>query len=464
MASTTLGPTYEPTSTATALAQKYLGPSQQVVDAQTKQAAASTKGLTTLKSAMSAFQTSLASLTGFGKTMFQQSATLSDTTLGSATASSIATPGAYSFFVEQIATASQVSYNNLSDSPATSGILTVKLGGASAFDIDLSPADTDSNGTLTVRELAAAINKAPNNASLVSAAVITVGAVQQLVLTAKNTGAANRISLDTSALPASTWNTNLSTPANINEMVLAKDAIAWLGDQGTGTRVQQASNTFANVDGVKATFTKAQAAGAAPVTVTVGADTSGTIKNVQDFVDTYNKLKAAIDALVDPGDPTTGKAGGLFVHDAGVRALRDSLVKLMRPTGSASLAAYGIVAAKDGSLVLDSARLTRQLGVDPAGLDKLIGSAATPIGIAGSLDTMLKKWNNTVDGQIMKRQAGIDDTQKKLSTRQDALDAQYNVVYQRYLIQFTNLQTLQIRMTSNRDMFDALFGSSSKSN
>ncbi len=461
--STTIGPTYDPTSTATALAQKYTSAMQEILTAQMQQADAADKGLSDLESALTAYQGTLESLTGLNKTMLNVGASFSDTSVGSASATSGATAATYNFFVEQVATASQVSYGGLADSPAAGGTLGIQLGGSTAFTVNLATADADANGTLTTRELAAAINGNAANTSLVTAAVVTVNGVDQMILTAKNTGAASAVTLDASAVADPTLQGALSNPANVQQMVTAKDAIVWLGAQTTGTKIQQASNTFTNIAGVKMTFTHAQASGAAPVTLTVGTDGAGTTANVQAFVDAYNKLKSAVDAMVSSGDPAKGTSGGVFAGDGGIRALRDRLVSLMRPSGGASLAAYGIIAARDGTLSLDSARLSRQLAVNPTGLDTLIGSASAsaPSGIAGSLDTFLKGWSDLTGGQVKKRQDVNSRLHRTLTDRQSQLDDQYNAAYQRYLMQFTQLQALQSQMASNSSMFDALFGSKS---
>lgn len=461
--STSIGPTYDPTSTATALAQKYTSSLQEILDAQTQQANALDKGLSDLESALMAYQGSLESLTGLNKTMLNVGASFSDTSVGSASASSGAMAGTYNFFVEQVATANQVSYGGLASSPAAGGTLGIQLGGSTAFTVNLAAADADANGTLTTRELAAAINGNAANTSLVSAAVVTVNGVDQMILTAKNTGASSTVTLDTSAVADPTLQGALSNPANVQQMVAAKDAIVWLGAQGSGTRIQQASNTFTNIANVKMTFTHAQAAGAAPVTLTVGTDAGATTANVQAFVDAYNKLKSAIDAMVDSGDPSKKQAGGVFAGDGGVRVLRDRLVTLMRPAGGTSLAAYGIIAARDGTLSLDAARLTRQLAVDPTGLDTLIGSTSTsaPSGIAAGLDKFLKGWSDITGGQVKQRQDANGSLHRKLTDRQAQIDDQYNAAYKRYLAQFTQLQALQSQMSSNSSMFDALFGNKS---
>jgi flagellar hook-associated protein 2 len=458
-------PTYDPTSTATAMAQKFTQPTQDILTSQTKDAQAVGTGLTSLGTAISTFQTSLGGMTGLNMAMFAQSAALSDPSIGSASATSAAAPGSYSFFVQQVATASQVAYTNLQDNGVDGGSVGINFNGAFGFTVGLTGADTSGDGVLSVRELAAAINKSSANTGLVSAAVVTVGGTQQLMLTSTATGAANAVTLDASKMNASGLKTALATAANFNTVVTAKDAIAWLGDYGTGTQIQQASNTFSNIGGVKVTFNRAQPAGATPVTVTVGPDSAATQKNVQGFIDAYNTLKSAIDKMVDAGDPTNNLASGVFAHDAGVRALRDQLITLLRPAGSESLAAYGITATRDGSLTLDGTRLAKQLAKDPTGLDTLMGSTATPAGtgIAGQLDTLLKRWSDSTSGQIKQRSDANAKQQKDLANRQTDLDDQYNAAYQRYLLQFTQLQTLQGQMNSNSSMFDALFGTSDKS-
>jgi flagellar hook-associated protein 2 len=391
--------------------------------------------------------------------MFAQSATFSDTTLGSATASASATAGTYGFFVKQIATASQVSYSGLVDDTGVAGNLVVKLGASTSFTVDLAAANTD-GGALSPREIAAAINAAAGNTSLVTAAVVITGTTSELVLTAKNTGAASAITLNTAGVTgSSSLATANTTPAQVHQMAVAQDAEIRVGSE-TGTPITQASNTFTNVAGVSMTFTRAQATGAAPLTVTVGADNKASTANAQAFVDAYNKLKSTLDAMTDAGDPSKGVAGGVFAHDGGIRALRDRLVSLMRPSGATSLASYGILAARDGTLSLDSARLTRQLAANPNGLDTLVGStsASAPSGISSALDTFLKSWSNTIGGQIQQRQSENDRLQKDLTGRQTDLDSQYDAAYKRYLLQFTQLQTLQSQMSNNTSMFDALFG------
>lgn len=462
-------PTYDPTSTAKALADQYVSGMQTQLTNQTTTATNTAKALSTLSAAISAYQTALAGMTGIGHSMLAQSATLSDTTFGTATASSTAAAGAYSLFVQQVATSSQVSYDSLVDGSQLGGQLTINLADEGAnvntanFAVQLDgTADTDGDGKLSVRELAAAINNASGNAGKVSAGVITVSGTPRLVLTSKNTGVANTVSVDATMATDAGLQTGFTSRTT---MTAAQDAIVYLGDPANPATamIQQASNTFTNIDGVTFTATHAQAAGSAPITLTVAGNTSGTTANVQGFVDAYNKLKTALDGLVSAGDPKNNVAAGAFAHDSGVMALRSRVVDLLRPAGVLSLASYGITAARDGTISLDSARLQKQLAVNPTGLDTLIGTASTsaPTGIAGALNTYLNTWSNLTTGQIQQRTDANSKVQSDLTQRQTDIDAKYDAAYQRYLKQYTALQTLQATMQNNSSMFSSLFSSSS---
>jgi flagellar hook-associated protein 2 len=472
MSSAITAPTYDPINTATSLATKSTADAQQQLTTKTSAANATATALTQLGSAISSFQTSLASLGGLGKSILAQSATLSDSAFGSATAKPNAAAGTYSLFVQQVATAGKVSYDNVPDATPADGTLTVNVGGATPFNINLSSANTD-GGTLSVREIAAAINNASGNTGLVSAGVITVptvdangtvtGSSMRLVLTSKNTGAASTIGLSVSGGSDPSLQNALTTPtAKTN----GQDAIVWLDAQNTGTKLTQSSNTFTNIDGVAFTATHAQVSGDVPITLTVGTDSNATASNAQAFVDAYNKLKSTIDGMLDPGNSTSNKAAGAFANDSGVKALQTRLVDLLRPTvGGLSLASYGITASRDGTLTLDSTRLTKQLALNPGGLDDLMGSASSgsPSGVLGGLDTYLDLWTDSANGQLKQRTTANSKLQSDLSKRQDDLNTKYDDAYNRYLKQFSDLQTLQAQMTNNVTMFDAIFGSDKSS-
>ena len=468
MANAITAPRYDPLVTAEQLATKSVAAQKAALAAQTTLANNTSSALGNLKSAISAFQLAMTTMTS-SKSVLSQSATFSNTAYGTATAGIKAAPGSYAFFVEQLATASQTSYGGLSSTtPANGGNMTIRIGDPlaavtadNAFDIDLAAANKDGDAYLTPQEIAAAINGNSKNNARVTASVINIGNQAQLVLTSNLTGVANAVSIDTNSVTDPALQTALQS--DMKNLVVSKDAIVWLGAQGSGTKITQASNTFTNVPDVKMTFTKAMTAGESPMTVTVGTDSAGTIANVQAFVDAYNKLKSVMDGLASPGKPEKNIAAGIFAHDSGLNALRSSMGDALRlNVDGVSLVAYGITAQRDGTISLNTAKLTAKLADNPAGLDKLFGnnSLSAPAGVLGGLDKVLGQWSNVTKGQITQRMAATDKLQKSLAKSSERLTNQYNTAYSRFLDQYSRLQVLQEQMIRNSDMFDAMFNNS----
>lgn len=445
-------PVYDPDKTATTLTEKYMKPRIVAIDAKKKAADAAANGLTTLRGALSAFQTALAALTG-KKSVIANSATFSST-VGTATASPTAAAGAYSFYVEQLATASQVAYTGL---PTTAQPLEVRLGGAPAFAVDLSTADTDGTAGLSTQEIAAAINKAPGNNSTVSASSLTVNGVPTVVLTSKLTGVANAATLGTPG--------GAATPG-MQTLATAQDAKVWVGPKTTGTLITQASNTYNVIDGVSMTFTKAQGASEDPVTLTVGNDATATAANVQEFVEAYNKLSAALADLTYVGNPQKKLAPGVFANDSGLLSLQSRLLSGMRTaSGTQSLTTFGITAQRNGTLALDTGRLTKALAANPTTLDQIFGNASlsSPSGVLGDLNGLTREWTSTTDGAINARQVAVTKQQSQISIKLEELAKQEKSVYDRYKAQFTKLQVLQEKFTNTSDLFDQLFGNKAPS-
>jgi flagellar hook-associated protein 2 len=465
-------PTYDPKTTAENLANSYVAGTKAILDARSTKAAATVKGLGTLGSALSAFQLAMSSLVTGTKSVTANSATFSTPAVATATASANAVGGTYSFYVEQLATAGQVSYN-VNDSVATNaGAMSVTLADGSSFQVDLASADNNKDGVLSAKEVAAAINSAAANGSRVTASTMTVNGQSKLVLTSNKTGADNAVaSIDVSGLGDAGLQASLSAQTTLTT---ASDAIVWVGGQA-GTKVQQASNTFKVVDDVEFTVTQAQAVGAAPVSMTVARDNAGTATNVQTFITAYNALLSSINTLTAPGDhtlvesadggpPTYLTPDAAFYNDSGVAALRDRLNAALRTaTGGVSLINFGISTAKDGTLTLDTARLNKTTAANPGALDSLFGRTGVGLdsGVMGAMNKLTTAWTRTSNGYIGSRRDVATKQQSDITDRQAVLKNQFDNAYKRYLTQFTTLQSLQASMTSTSNMFTAMFSNDS---
>ncbi len=452
-------PKYDPDTTAKQLATAYTADRQTMLTNQTNAAKSAADGLTRLQSALTAFESALDGLSNKNGVL-AQTATFSNSAVGTATANASAVPGSYSFFVEKLASANQVVYSGLTNASVTGGdTLKVTLAGGTTFNVNLAAADTNGDG-LTAKEIAAAINTATGNNSTVTASTVTVGGQSQLVLQSNATGLDGKITLDTSQIASGPLKTALDGGS---ELVPAQDAVVWLGDQNTGIRLQQASNTFKAIDGVSMTFTKAMSAGDPPVGLTIASDTAGTAANMQSFVDAYNALQGVLSGLTTVGNPSKNIAAGTFANDTGLGVLNSRMGSAIRESlNGLSLASYGVTANRDGTLSLDQTQLTKKLATDPEGLDKLLGTTTlgSQSGILGDMNKYLELWTNSATGQITQRQNSVTNLQSSLADRQTSLDDQYNSAYNRYLQQFTQLQTLQAQMDQTTNIFDALFSSS----
>ncbi|WP_018411168.1 flagellar filament capping protein FliD [Methyloversatilis thermotolerans] len=455
--------TYDPVTTATSLATAYVSAAQTQVDTQTTKAQATSTALTKLQSALQAFDSALTSLSG-SKGVAQNSATLSSTSIGTVSASSTAIAGDYPIFVEQIATAHQVVFTDLPAVPVPmSGMLSVNLAGGETIGVDFSGADLDADGTLSQAEMARAINQAADNDGKVTAMVMTVNGSTQLVLSSAETGASGQITVDTSGLPAGSLKDAFD---NGTELTAAKDAIVWLGAQGTGVKIQQASNTITAIEGVTLTVSSAMTAGSAPATLSVASDQSGTASNIQKFIDAYNTLRSTLDELTKNANAESGTAAAAFASDAGIRSLRNRLDTILRQeVGGVRLSDFGVKSDRSGKLSLDSTKLQSAMTADPDALNTLFGSTSTTSssGVLGSFASYLDVWLDTTDGQIQRRKESVESVQTALTKRQERIEIQYDNAYQRYLTQFTLLQSLQSQMEQTTNLFDSLFAGSSSS-
>jgi flagellar hook-associated protein 2 len=446
-----------PTVTAKQLATAYTQQAQGLLDSQNKSSQASGAALTKLQSALQEFDGALKTLSG-KKSMAQYGATLSDATLGTATVGAGAQPGSYPLFVEQVATRHQVVFADLPAVPTmTGGTMAVRLGNGSSFTVDLRGADTDGNGTLSQAEIARAINAAADNKGAVTAMVMTVDGQVQLMLSAGAGGAEGAISVDPSTLPPGPLKDRLSEKPR--QLVAPQDAVVWLGPQGTGMRLQQGNNTLTAIDGVSLNLTKAMKRGDPPAILSVSKDEAATGANIKAFVDGYNALQKTLGELTANGNRETGKAGGAFAQDSGVRALHARLSGLLRqPFNGYSLLDLGVSADRSGNVSFDPGRLAKTLAVDPAALDMVFGSAAlgASTGVLGAYATANDQWLNGGTGQIKQRQNSAQTIQKSLTDRQTRLDDQYAQSYDRYLRQYSTLQALQSRLGDTTSMLKNL--------
>lgn len=315
--------------------------------------------LATLSNGIDSFATALTALIDGGSLRSQPSS--ADASVLTATAKPGSRIGALSAQIEvrQIAQA-----QSLASSPLASAAASVGQGGltlttaSGSYTVTIDPANDSLAG------LAHAINATGGG---VAASVVTDANGARLVLKGA-TGAANAFTLaaDAGADPALarfTWN---GTTGGMARAQAAQDAIVRID----GVDSTHASNRIDDlIDGVSLSLVAAKPG--ASIALGVTRPTAAIAGAVSDFVGAYNALKTQLDAAV----ATSGTAGA-FAGNSAIRSMQRQLAQLSATMlnssgGPSTLAEIGVSTNRDGSLVLDAARLARAQASDPDGVEAL---------------------------------------------------------------------------------------------
>ncbi|MDZ7621052.1 MAG: flagellar filament capping protein FliD [Candidatus Competibacteraceae bacterium] len=404
----------------------------------------------TLKSALSEFKSSLASM-GNASRYDALKATVGDSSLFTATVSSIATAASYNIEVKNLAQTQSLAFTaGVADAKAAfgGGTLTIKFGSYSAGAF--APSTENLGGEIAIAadssltDIAVKINEAKLG---VSASVVKNGDIYQLALNSSFTGAAN--SLQITVGEPSGQLANLAYDRNIPGVGLtqtqpAKDAEVVIN----GLTITNATDTFSSaITGVTINLKSAK-----PGTTTqlgVARDPAAATEAVESFVEGYNKLFETIKSLT--GFNAQTQQGGPLSSDAGTRAISAQLQRLLGETviGSSafrSLSSVGISTQRDGTLTLDSGKLQAALDTDRPGVIRLFAGTEASEGVAatqgvadrftnylesmlaskGALDTRIDNLNQRITGISTDREAlnlRLQKTEQRLSRQFNAMDA-----------------------------------------
>ena len=416
-----------------------------------------------LKGAISDFQTALGALNK--PELFQaRSATSSKSDLVGVTATTTAGAGSYQLEVKSLASSSKVAlqpFTNTAGAPATfgGGTLTFKIG-----DKNLSVVVDEANNTLAgIRD---AINVGGKDIGL-TATIVTDDAGARLVLSSASTGAGEDITVEgktTNAGLGSRLLEALSFDGSIAEPDPSDEAAMALYREGPMT-LSKAQSAQISVDGLLITSKTNKVEGAIegvtldlkaktianePLTVTVAEDKAGVKKQIQSFVDSYNKLIGVINAQTKVTSVGEGKAPvtGALVGDATARTLlntiRNELVNVQGDGALRALTDIGITTQKDGTLAIDSAKLDKAMA---SNFGELSGMFTGDKGLASRLDAKLKPYTET-GGILEQRNKAMTETIAKIDDQKETLTRRITSLQERLYKQF-NAMDLLVGQLSN---------------
>ena len=392
----------------------------------------------TLKSALSAFQSSVTKLEN--ESAFKVfSATSSNESIFTATANSTAVPANYDIEVVQLAQAEKlrsVDYSSSSDIVGT-GTLDISLG-AETFQLTID----GSNSTLEgVRD---AINSALDNPGI-TASLITVDSGTQLVLSSSKLGANNTIDIvakDDDKKDGFDLR-DLKT-SNLETLQSASDAIIEIDSQ----TVTRTSNSFSDVvSGV--TFNLGSAQPGSIATLTVASDTESIQADIEGFVTNYNTLVGVMKGLSSYDEST--RIAGPLNGDSVMRGVQTSLRHALSSTVSvgefSNLSQLGITLGDGGSLTINDSTLAEKLSSELSDVNTFFASEA---GFAQAFTTRLSGYIAS-DGMIETRSEGLQSRLDSIDDRRDVLERRMASLEARLNAQFNAMDLLvsQLRTTGD---------------
>ncbi|WP_025917141.1 flagellar filament capping protein FliD [Herminiimonas sp. CN] len=430
-----------------------------------------------LSSALSALQTAAAALSQ--PALFQGvKATSSATDVLTASALSTAQSGTYTVNVTKLTQAQSLaaagvasSSTNIGDGSTvtkvqfefgtTSGA-SFTADAARTKSIDIDPAHS------SLADIAKKIN---DSADLgVAASIVNDGSATpyRLVLTSKQSGEASSMRITVSGDPADLVNPN-GDPA----------LSSLLTNDPAGLKLQQtaaAQNTELTVNGIAITSATNSVAGAIQdVTMTVSklgastlsvqSDTASVQSAVGTFVTAYNNLQGVAKQLT--AYDASSKSGAVLMGDSTLRniqvGIRSALTNAQTDDGSGltMLSQIGVSFQKDGTLAVDSTKLTAALGSKMSGVANLFSGGSG--GFGTKMSSLISGYTDTT-GVLTAATKGINTTLDDLGKRYTAMSDRIDATVARYKAQFTQLDTLISSMNQTSAYLTQQFKTTTTSN
>jgi flagellar hook-associated protein 2 len=411
-----------------------------------------------LKSALEVVQVSMESLADADN--YQQRNVSGNDDFVSLSSDETAAVGSYSIEVNALATEHKLSSSGfVSADPVGEGTLSFNSG-SNSFDIAVS----DTN---TLSEIRDAINDSTDNESIV-ATIITGDDGQHLVLSTKETGVENAISIVVDDLSDgnNTDNVGLSMLAyqpdsldpnfatNMTEVTAASDAQVTIDGTLVAT---SASNSFTDViDGIDITVNKVHDIDDDISIASVTENNSNIESGLNSFVSSYNTLLELADNLGGVGDDGVGVMTG----DSLLRGLMGKLRAKISESfdtgngGSLSLSALGVTGDVNGVLSLDTDTLNSFVDSDVDGVQQFLVGSDSSAGFAKSMDELMNFYtasDGLIEGRIDSKETQLDklqDDSESFALKMEALEA-------RLLSQFNAMDLLVANLNSTSSYLQA---------
>lgn len=427
-----------------------------------KQTAVETKisALGKLTSALAALQTAAGkmkpSVTQSASEKFATySATVANTTIASASATTGAVAGSYSLEVTRLAASQQIKSAGYASSStvvsATGGTLSLSLGTLSGSTYSASSTITiDIPASATLADVRNAIN---NKGSGVTATIVNGTGGSQLVLTGPE-GQSNTMQL--SGISGLAYDPSGATTSDFSQTIAPQDAAFRIN----GIDATSSSNKVTGkIDGITLTLT----ATGSPTVLTVGKEIDTQITQaLQDFITAYNSANSTMKTL-GAYNATTKVAGELQGNSTLRTAMSSLRNQVFGTTSGSATSAYqtlsniGVSVGTDGGLSLDTTKLKAAVAADSSVVADLVGKVG-------------KAFNTTIDGligtdgSVKTATEGLNKTVTSMTKQQERIQDRLTSIEARYRAQFSALDTMISKLNSSATYLTNYISSLNNSN
>lgn len=382
-----------------------------------------------LKSALEKVQESIADLVDADK--YQQRSSSGGDDFISLSSSSEASVGSYSINVDALAVSHKLMSAAIDSEEAIGeGTLTI-ASGTNSFDLDVSD-------TATLSEIRDAINDSEDNDSVV-ATIITDENGQHLILSSKETGVANAITVTADDVSDGNHTDNLGlsrlVSGNLTEVDTAADAQITIDG---AIVVTSSTNEFNDViDGIDITAKKVQGVDDDSSQIKISEDNSNIKDTLNKFVEAYNELIDLNENYSKVGDGNSGILSGDSLLRGVMSKIKNEITSDFNfgSDGETSLLQLGIETDKYGKLSLDETKLNDAINENVDNVQTFFVGTDSEAGFAGSIDELLAFYTET-DGVIQSRLDSkenqldrIDTDRANFSRKMESLEARLYAQY-----------------------------------
>jgi flagellar hook-associated protein 2 len=403
--------------------------------------------LGSLISKIGAFQTAAKALSDAGALGVKATST---NTAFTATPTSGANAGTYNISVQKLAAAEQ-------DRSAAFGAAETVKGGTITISINGTTYDPITIDDGVSLETAAAAIRA--SGIPVSATVLNNGTSSYLSITNRNTGYTTATAADALVItenltgPLGTKGLTMAAVVDAENAQFTIDALAFVRQSNTIT------------DAIPNTTLALKSENNVVEKLTLDYDSGSTSTNIQKFVDAYNDLVKSVRDQLAIGGANSDRNSSL----AGDSSLR-SLLSRLRGTVTATVAGLGGVRnladlglktnTKDGTLSIDTAKLTTAMTLDSAAVNKIFSEATTGVGALSK--SLWDDYTNIVDGVFTTRKKNLNTAITRMDRDAEKMQARIDSFKRNLITQFSAMEQIVsgFKATGNFLASQQMFGSS----